>query len=1036
MSTPGFVCAALGLLLTLLAGAANAQVTYYWDTNGATPGAGGPTPSGNWEGMNWTTNSTGSSATVNWVEGSFPLFSAGTDATGSYTITANSGHTIAGMKVANGSGIVTVNGPGVLSIASGMQGFIGTNLTINAVLGGTGGFQSAAGNNVSLYGHNTFSGGCNLNGGSTYINNNNALGTGAITPILGGASPTYSALYFNGGAPITLANNFTINTANAGIIMPLQTNTPLTLKGNWSLTQDLYLRAAPANADVSTNVYLNGVISGNNGVFYSANNVKTYFVPATNNTYTGKTTIGASGGNATFLTVTNFNSFNGGTPPLASSSLGYPTTDPVIDCGNITLGNACGFDYVGPGETTDRGFNNINTPSGGMWFYADGAGPLVISGNITAVNSVVARTLTLQGSSTALNTISGTISDGTGGGVISVVKDGTGTWVLSGNNTFSGFLLVQNTPGTGTSTLILNSVQSYTSTTAISPGSTLKIGIDDALPYGAGNGNVTVTGSGATATLDLNGHNINVNGLGLGAAGATAAVVDNTSGTGTYTITVGNNNPAVTTYGVFNNTVGTLQVIKTGTGNMTMKGTTGNFAGGVTLNQGYLWLESDANLGTGNGPLTFNGGGLRNNNSACSVGANRTIYVDYGGGTLWPAYGKFVTLSARITGPGTLYSRNDGSGAGFILANPANDWQGGLNIGSGEGGSGGAAVIIRLGANNVIPHGINAGDVNVSGWGAKLDMNGYSTAINGLSGDVNGQIDNTAASTASTLTVGDNDGSGTLSGTIIKNSGSGSTLAIIKIGSGTLTTTAANTYSGNTTISAGTLALSASGTIANSPVISIAGGATFDVSALFTALTLGASQTLNAGGTSGSSATIATAAGDGLALGASSPLNFTAYDGATVPLTIAGGDSLVIGPGNPVTVTTTTRLSGGSYKLVQIGAGNTTAVTGTPAGSVTVNGSGMVAGGIASLRITGGELYLDVQNLAPVTQMSISSAGGGNLSINYSGGAASQFVLLQTNKVAAPLRNWTRLKTNSTSPGSFTVTPGSDPAEFYRVKSE
>ena len=80
--------------------------------------------------------------------GDFPVFSAGTDATGSYTITANSPHTIAGMQVANSSGIVTINGPGVLSIADGMQGFIGTNLTINAVLGGTGGFEGQGGCNV------------------------------------------------------------------------------------------------------------------------------------------------------------------------------------------------------------------------------------------------------------------------------------------------------------------------------------------------------------------------------------------------------------------------------------------------------------------------------------------------------------------------------------------------------------------------------------------------------------------------------------------------------------------------------------------------------------------------------------------------------------------------------------------------------------------------------------------------------------------------------------------------------------------------
>ncbi|HEY1788395.1 MAG TPA: autotransporter-associated beta strand repeat-containing protein, partial [Verrucomicrobiae bacterium] len=50
-------------------------------------------------------------------------------------------------------------------------------------------------------------------------------------------------------------------------------------------------------------------------------------------------------------------------------------------------------------------------------------------------------------------------------------------------------------------------------------------------------------------------------------------------------------------------------------------------------------------------------------------------------------------------------------------------------------------------------------------------------------------------------------------------------------GAGTLLLTAVNTYSGNTTISSGTLALSGSGSIASSPQVSIAAGATFDVSA-------------------------------------------------------------------------------------------------------------------------------------------------------------------------------------------------------------
>jgi fibronectin-binding autotransporter adhesin len=67
--------------------------------------------------------------------------------------------------------------------------------------------------------------------------------------------------------------------------------------------------------------------------------------------------------------------------------------------------------------------------------------------------------------------------------------------------------------------------------------------------------------------------------------------------------------------------------------------------------------------------------------------------------------------------------------------------------------------------------------------------------------------------------------------------------ALTKTGGGTLTLATNNTYSGNTFITAGTLALSASGSISNSPQIILASGTTFDVSALATYV-LNASRTL------------------------------------------------------------------------------------------------------------------------------------------------------------------------------------------------
>src|SRR4030095_805883 len=140
--------AALGLLICLLTSDAKAQ-SYYWDIDGATPGAGGATPSGLWEDVNWTTDSTGSSATINLPESVFPRFAAGSDATGNYTVTANSDHTILGMLHNSNPGTVTITGPGVLTIGGGVQqGFFGGTggfIRIQSKLTGTGGVISQTG---------------------------------------------------------------------------------------------------------------------------------------------------------------------------------------------------------------------------------------------------------------------------------------------------------------------------------------------------------------------------------------------------------------------------------------------------------------------------------------------------------------------------------------------------------------------------------------------------------------------------------------------------------------------------------------------------------------------------------------------------------------------------------------------------------------------------------------------------------------------------------------------------------------------------
>ena len=74
---------------TFVLAAANAfGQTLYWDTNGATDGSGNL--GGTWDvgvTSNWSSDSTGLSATSIWADGNAAIFSAGTDGIGAWTVT-------------------------------------------------------------------------------------------------------------------------------------------------------------------------------------------------------------------------------------------------------------------------------------------------------------------------------------------------------------------------------------------------------------------------------------------------------------------------------------------------------------------------------------------------------------------------------------------------------------------------------------------------------------------------------------------------------------------------------------------------------------------------------------------------------------------------------------------------------------------------------------------------------------------------------------------------------------------------------------
>ena len=70
-----------------------------------------------------------------------------------------------------------------------------------------------------------------------------------------------------------------------------------------------------------------------------------------------------------------------------------------------------------------------------------------------------------------------------------------------------------------------------------------------------------------------------------------------------------------------------------------------------------------------------------------------------------------------------------------------------------------------------------------------------------------------------------------------------------------------------------------------------------------------------------------------------------------------------------------------------------------------------------------------------VTISNIVNNGDGTLSINYGGGAGSQFILVNSGIVPNPTRDsWTAVKTNTATPGSFTITPAAN--AFYSIQSK
>lgn len=530
----------------------------------------------------------------------------------------------------------------------------------------------------------------------------------------------------------------------------------------------------------------------------------------------------------TFAGGNNAGGFNNATLGIDVDRVGAVATGNTLTFapGTMNYGNAVTFNITGANgyKLALGAFRNVTGTASNLTLNPTTA-DLIFGGYSNQQNNANASTLTLAGTSTA-NEVTGAITNqappSTGTGIVNVVKNGSGTWTLSGANTYTGATTVN--------------------AGLLKPNSATALGVTSSL---------TVAGTG---TLDLNGFNFTVGNMGAGAA--TASLTDNSAGAGTTTLAVSgqsntiatvitdgpskdirmsirNANASATPFALTNaNTFSGGLLLVNGTGSGTRLRVTG---APVTVGAPGAIVSSPF----GTGPITVGEAPtdkagilldtVPNITIANDIVVNTALGTDQPGirlDTTGHTFSGTITanlsnvlftntgsarLTGRVTGPNGL--QLNATAVSITLANATanpNDYAGDTTIG-------GTATLV-MGAANQIPNGALKGSVVLGGT---LNLAGFDQTINGLSGA--GTV--TSSTGSPTLSLGGNNASTTFTGN------TGGTVGLNKIGSGFITMTGTIAHLGDTTVTQGTLAIVAASTFADGADVRLNTGGTLNLAA-------------------------------------------------------------------------------------------------------------------------------------------------------------------------------------------------------------
>ncbi len=400
----------------------------YWDLNGTEPGASGSTTAaGTWNDTNtyWNTDSTGGDGgTIGaWQEGAVAVFSAGSNATGTFAVSVSGTHQIGGLQFEQGA--VSVNegalqfsggatfthlsGAGDCHVNSAVQGNGLLTLDGSGSFGRINGVVSEYGGTLSVHlkgaswvfgGQHTYTGGTTVTGYAVLMLSSTGsassgdltsgpFGTGTVVLKSGTLRPTLDVPITTGNA-VTLDGNFTFGVSgNTGA---LTFTGPLTLTGTRTLTT------------IGSDVYFDGVLGDGGKGYGFIKSGTSALVLGGNNTFTGAVTI-----NDGTITLANAGALNS-TAPVAVS-FGSNANTKMLQLG--------GHSVTVSGLTTGA---TVGT---------------------SIVENNAAGTATLTVNNAAANTFAGVLRDGAAG-TLALTKTGGGTLTFSGSspNTYIGLTTV------------------------------------------------------------------------------------------------------------------------------------------------------------------------------------------------------------------------------------------------------------------------------------------------------------------------------------------------------------------------------------------------------------------------------------------------------------------------------------------------------------------------------------------------------------------------------------------------------------------